>query len=82
MWNFDMELPAQDRDWFWRNKVYMLWEKEDLHVKCERILFVEGSSFSILVGNRCVPADTGEYLCGDGWSFIEYFVADYDSQCI
>jgi hypothetical protein len=33
MWNFDMELPAQDRDWFWRNKVYMLWEKEDLHVK-------------------------------------------------
>lgn len=33
IWNFDLELPQEEKDWFARNKIFILWEKPELHIK-------------------------------------------------
>ncbi|KAF2489570.1 cytochrome P450 [Lophium mytilinum] len=33
LWNFDLELLPEDQDWMDRNKIFILWEKAELHVK-------------------------------------------------
>lgn len=33
LWNFDIELTADSRDWLQRQKSYLMWEKGGLYVK-------------------------------------------------
>ncbi|OCK79294.1 cytochrome P450 [Lepidopterella palustris CBS 459.81] len=33
LWNFDLELVKEDQDWMDHNKIFILWEKAELHVK-------------------------------------------------
>lgn len=32
LWNFDLRLAEQSRDWLGRQKIYLLWEKSPLYV--------------------------------------------------
>lgn len=32
LWNFDLKLANESRDWLRRQKIYLLWEKSPLYV--------------------------------------------------
>lgn len=32
LWNFDLKLAEDSKDWLSRQKIYLLWEKAPLHV--------------------------------------------------
>ena len=32
VWNFDMEISQEDKDWVVDQKIYTVWEKPELHV--------------------------------------------------